>query len=197
MPPKISSTCWRCRHDRQGCVREQAGPCNRCVLLRYTCSIDEPPVDQREGRKLKFDKCDFCRKAHQSCQPSDEPERCARCVERRLPCSPLTNTKSRPRPRKSRRDEGDGPAGSSNDPGQDDPYSEDGSSGYTEEDEAGYSEAYMYSTGGTSQYGVYSQQFDQYTNYSSYPPDVYQEFVYDQVHGYDQQQQQHYNYGNY
>ncbi|KAF3903604.1 hypothetical protein AA313_de0204104 [Arthrobotrys entomopaga] len=105
-------------------------------------------------------------------------------------------TDKAPRPRKSRREDGpDGSNGSSNNPGQDDPYSENDSSGYTEEDEAGYSE-YMYGSGSATQYGVYNQQFDQYTNYSSYPPDVYQEFVYDQVENYDQQQQ-HYNYGNY
>ncbi|EPS41764.1 hypothetical protein H072_4261 [Dactylellina haptotyla CBS 200.50] len=193
MPPKINTTCWRCRHDRQGCVRDPYDPetCNRCRGLRYTCGLNEPPPDQREGRRLRFFKCDYCRKAHQVCLPSDDPERCARCVERKLPCSALTNTKSRPRPRKSHDGGNDNSGSQGGSHSQDDTYPESDSPEYYEEEDPAYAEKYGHDPNYTGhaqyQYGVYSQHYEPYGDYPNYPRDVYQQDTYGQAQSYSQQ----------
>ncbi|KAF3913549.1 hypothetical protein ABW20_dc0104333 [Dactylellina cionopaga] len=186
MPPRSNTTCWRCRHDRQACVRDPYDPetCSRCQQLRYTCALAKPPPDEREGRILKFLKCDQCRRAHQRCSPSDDPERCTRCVEKKLPCSPLTNTKKMPRKPRP----GDGPGGSgghSDSRGPDSDYTESESPEQYDEEDQSYPADYTHNSN-QYHYPVYSEQYGSYGNYANYNPNTYDPAMYGQSEGYNQ-----------
>ncbi|RVD89431.1 uncharacterized protein DFL_000439 [Arthrobotrys flagrans] len=202
MPPKSNTMCWRCRHDRQACVRDfsSADPatCDRCKRYKYTCTLAEPTPEERQGRVLEFWKCSYCRDARQKCRESqDDLDRCDRCVLRNLPCSVRTSKKHMPRKKGSSGggssgglQGGDFTEGDSNSP-EYDPL---------DEDEASYHERYSYeaSSSVNQHYGEYGQDYSQYTHsqYPSYGEGTYHQSSYGQPasHAYGQPQ---YGYGGY
>ncbi|KAK6495059.1 hypothetical protein TWF481_003086 [Arthrobotrys musiformis] len=184
MPPKSNTTCWRCRHDRQACVRDPYDPanCDRCKRFKYTCTLAQPTPEERQGRVLHFYKCSYCRDARQKCLSSqDEPNRCQRCVVRCLPCSPRTSMKHMPRKKSSG---GGGSSGSGGSQGGD---SGDASPDYDfleEEEETAYQDGYNYEAGsssGNQHYNGHGQEY-QYNQYPNYGEETYHQSQYGHPH---------------
>ncbi|KAF3104894.1 hypothetical protein TWF569_001899 [Orbilia oligospora] len=206
MPPRSNTTCWRCRHDRQGCVRDLYDPvaaatCERCRRYKYTCTLGEPTEGERQGRILDFYKCSYCRDARQKCvlQTEIDPVRCVRCVRKDLPCSERTSKKHLPRQKKG---PGSGGGSSGGSQGGDFTEGDSNSPDYDpfDEDEAGYQEDYSYQAGPSvnQHFEGYCEGYSQYNQYpdAGYVQGSYHQASYSQPNGHPYGQPQ-YGYNGY
>ncbi|KAI1088348.1 hypothetical protein F5B19DRAFT_430049 [Rostrohypoxylon terebratum] len=92
-PDGSSSTptrrCGICRRQKQKCTwTRQGDACDRCLENGFDC----PPQKGTPGFQIPtrmFSKCDYCRKAHESCHPGNRrwPDKCEFCIARNHPCT--------------------------------------------------------------------------------------------------------------
>ncbi|KAI0147951.1 hypothetical protein F4776DRAFT_291022 [Hypoxylon sp. NC0597] len=89
IPLIVSRRCGTCRRQKQKCTfTQQQDSCDRCLEMGFSCPPPRGTPRSEVPVRSPF-KCDYCRKAHETCHPVGRawPDRCEYCVARSLPCT--------------------------------------------------------------------------------------------------------------